>query len=1292
MTPIRSRGSWFSLVCRCTALIILAFSCIDESETAESHGKHTLLVVGETNEGNLSQQDPLYEDKGPSQTFHLVANETGMIRVCLVSKYFDADLVIRDDRGEIIAEDDDSGPGDGAEVHFTAAAKARYTVTALSAEKDGVGRFILKAAVNGVSKTEGEKLVEDRQWYEKVVEEKDLSVKRRIKVLNNLGACRFLMGSAAEAKEPWERALDLCREAKDRRMEGNVLGNLGAVYSHLGQMAKAIECHEKALIIHQETSDRSGEGHALINLGNAYWRLSQPGKAIDYYQQALALHREAKNRRGEGTVLGNLGGAYSDLGQVDKAIEYYERALAIHRETKNRRGEGRVLGNLGLAYSELGQVDKAIEYEERALAIHRETKDRRSEGIVLGNLGRTYSGLCQAKKAIEYYEEALAIHRQTGDRGGEGFALGSLGNAYADLGQVKKAIEYYEQALATHRQTGERRGEGSVLGYLGNAYCHLGQVGKAVEYYDRALAIHEQTGNRYGEGNLLQNFGLLYSRLGQKEKAIEYFERALAISQSSKYLRGEGAALQNLGHAYSYLGQRKKAIKYYEQALAIHRETHDRRGEGPVLVGLGRTYRNIGQFDKSIQYYEQALTIHRETHNRRGEGITLVHLGEAYSELGEAETALDYCVQSLAILRETEDQSIQRLILEAEGRVEAKRGQHDRALEAFRSAQAIDTSMLERVEVTLETSAFRSFAELAAERGFSDFFRLLLRLRENAKSQTEGRQYLLEAFNLTEGWRTRALANSMRAREARTILSPEGKLTWDRIVALTRKLSDLTVTTRSEDRRQAIRTHEREIESLERELKRTEPKYAELCATPEKTDLGDLAGLFMKGELLLYYTFAGDQVAVFHWRPGGELGIQVLDVSATELVSAVTDALEGIRQRERIEDLKGRLGSLRKHLFFGLEGKTREAQGLVIIPDGMLHLLPFEALVFENGRYLVERFRIRYAPSLKVLAGLRKPQETTARYDLVLYGNPEYGGGVDVARAVRVRRGKQWSQLEHAAKEVAKVAPLFQRRIVRSGPEASERRFKREAGSGAVLHVVTHGEYAGEKQGADPLFYSTLAFSGCNTGGDGEEDGVLTAGEVLGLDLGCVKLVTLSACETAAGQFFGHEGKFSMERAFFAAGARGYVGSLWSVHDAASGEFMARFYRSYTAGITPEEAIRDVKMQFLREGPSLISGEEGGEPRERAGQSREGPPLAPRATDLSHPYYWAPFVFSGEGGHQHQAESSAVKPNATWRGIVWASASPFFGTGGRRAHKHHGAQADPRVGGVAVLTHEPEAD
>ena len=189
-------------------------------------------------------------------------------------------------------------------------------------------------------------------------------------------------------------------------------------------------------------------------------------------------------------------------------------------------------------------------------------------------------------------------------------------------------------------------------------------------------------------------------------------------------------------------------------------------------------------------------------------------------------------------------------------------------------------------------------------------------------------------------------------------------------------------------------------------------------------------------------------------------------------------------------------------------------------------------------------------------------------------------------------RGYSFAPLPNARAEVQSLGKLFPGGATYVGERASEEQVKKEeVGRYRYLHFAAHGYF----DGANP------ERSGIVLSPSGSDDGFLQAREISKFDLHA-DLVTLSACQSGLGKVLDGEGVQGLSRAFFLAGARSVVVSLWNVNDAATGELMRRFYSDLKAGVPKDEALRQAKLAVSKE------------PRWR------------------HPYYWAPFVLQGDSG------------------------------------------------------------
>jgi CHAT domain-containing protein len=240
-------------------------------------------------------------------------------------------------------------------------------------------------------------------------------------------------------------------------------------------------------------------------------------------------------------------------------------------------------------------------------------------------------------------------------------------------------------------------------------------------------------------------------------------------------------------------------------------------------------------------------------------------------------------------------------------------------------------------------------------------------------------------------------------------------------------------------------------------------------------------------------------------------------------------------------------------------GLLAQAHGLLIVPHGELHYLPFAALRAPGPpEFLIERYRLTYVPSASVWLRLRERPTLPA-------------GGSVLAFAPRV------DALPGTRIEVASIGRIFgQRAHVLIGPQASRAAFRAAAPQGLILHLATFGVLNKD----NPLFsYVELASQGA-------DDGRLEVHDVFGLELHA-RLVVLSACQTAVGsgelaEVPSGDDWVGLVRAFLFAGASSVLATLWPVEDRATARLMQRFYAELAAGRTEAEAVAAAQRQALR--------------------------------------------------------------------------------------------------------------
>jgi len=253
-------------------------------------------------------------------------------------------------------------------------------------------------------------------------------------------------------------------------------------------------------------------------------------------------------------------------------------------------------------------------------------------------------------------------------------------------------------------------------------------------------------------------------------------------------------------------------------------------------------------------------------------------------------------------------------------------------------------------------------------------------------------------------------------------------------------------------------------------------------------------------------------------------------------------------------------------------------------------------------RYLLEYYTVSYAPSASVLAELmgRKRLQPAGQVDLLALGNPMIAveGNSDRGLQEQPRAGARPEPLPFAEDEVSSIGRLYQQNGKRSellvGDQALEEVLKSgDLGRFKALHLATHG-FIDDRV---PALSGLLLAPSRTPDGD---DGYLRLNEIFHLKMNA-DLVVLSACETALGKEVRGEGMVGLTRAFFYAGARSVVASLWMVNDQSTALLMEDFYGQYLKGEDASTSLRKAKLGLLR----------GTDSRFR------------------HPFFWAPFVMMG---------------------------------------------------------------
>jgi CHAT domain-containing protein/Tfp pilus assembly protein PilF len=857
-----------------------------------------------------------------------------------------------------------------------------------------------------------------------------------------------------------------------------------------------------------------------------------------------------------------------------------------------------------------------------AFLIAEKTPESIPERYHVGSLkmeGLCYQYLDELDQALALFHEALRLDEQLGSSGGVADALNIIGWALYLKGEYEQALEYLHEAEPLVKPGEGTSGlRGRILIDMGVVYSALGNHSLAFKHLQDGLEQinlipqrdpHSQT---MEITRALQHLGNLEREWGNLTKALEHYDEAVRVGRevsskpydpdsSEKYNRAYLVdALNDLGTLYGQQRMYNRAQAAFQEALAMSRQLNMRRLMARSLLNLGNLARDQKHLETAVRYHQQALATSEEIALRPLMGMALAELGWDSLQMGNSQQAIQLFQRAFDAGGNTLPPEVRTRIYSGFAEAYQTLGDWKRALEYYQ----LTIESIEKVHVGALTEDRKIGYWQSKQATFERAISLLSRLHQKDRSA----RYDARAFAYAEQARARAFLDLLAEAKVRVRrgLSPEvqreEQAIFQEITKIRKKLLreglSKNETTRLE---RALMKAEEQRQEFEQRLRLTNPAYAAL-QYPEPFQLEKVQKEVLDDETLLIEFMLGEEKS-FLWAvskkecqmvelPGrGSIESQVRSFRRVITSPPIdTEAFDRFsRQAFRLHTL----------LLKPIEKMLREYKQLVIIPDGILHYLPFEALA--TGRpaatrnrppLLLMSHRISYAPSASSLGMLaavnHRTEEKRSQMELLAYGDPVFSGTqlvrsnnskrtpAQVVRSLYRERGWKFGRLRYTREEVESIAALYPQpdRKVVLGKAAIESAVKRESlDRYRSLHFATHGLIDERVPARSGIALSFV--------GQQDEDGILEMGEIFNLTLDA-DLVVLSACRTGLGRLVRGEGIVGLTRAVMYAGSSSVVVSLWNVQDASTAEFMKTFYRHLKAGKRKAEALRQAKLEMIR--------------------------------------------------------------------------------------------------------------
>jgi CHAT domain-containing protein/Tfp pilus assembly protein PilF len=1071
--------------------------------------------------------------------------------------------------------------------------------------------------------------------YEKELGAGDLHIPE---TLNNIGFLFAKMGEYTSALPFYERSVSIYEMelGANHPDVATVREELSHLYYDIGNLNQALLLHERNLPVWETILGANHPDIALklSNLAHIYSEIGDDRGALPLYERALDIREKVLglDHPDVATSLNNLAYLYSNMGDYVDAVPLYEREIAINEQTLGA-GHTRIarsLNNLAHVYSELSENNRALPLYKRALAINEQALDADHPDLVtvLNNIGLLYVDMLQYSLALPFFERVLAVTEQVASVQ-LATVLGHLANVYAYLGKYDNSIEYFERQLTVSEQVfgADHLEVASVLNNLACVYSDIAEYSHSLLLHERALTIREKAhGPEHPEvAHSLNNIGAHYNELGNFSQALPLLKRALAIFEKSigSGPRDVADTLGNLGFLHQSTKEYERALLYNQRALAIREEALG--PDHPIVAlnlnNIGMLYSDIGDEAHELSSYQRALAIVEKalgpTHVETSQSLN--NLGNYYLALGDDKQALSYIQRETAIKRQVLGRQHPRLgdTLTDLSFIYFNMGNYSQAIDVQTEALEIQEGLITQIMAMSSESQKRSYLDtLSHDTNYT--------ISLHQYSTPDNRLAADLALQTILRRKGRVLdAQAGLYRQVRQELAPEALSLLDQLKVLrTRRANMYNQGIGNEDPERYLlyltKLNE-DVDAVETSLARLSASFNRVNAS---VDMRAVAKhLPKKGallEIVQYYPrenideLQPPRYAAYLLKSDGQLAWA--DLGLTEAIDKDINHLRmSISAAQGSAPYPRELASrLYDRLLAPFAKDLSDTNHLLISPDGLLNLLPFEALVSPSGRYLLEEMQLTYLGSGRDL--LRMQLKQKHRSPSLVIANPDYNlDGVDavdddrmeqvVVRGVRMKDLK-WGSLPGTAAEAKAIQPLLKGAELLMTSEATEAALKSVVAP-EILHVATHGLFA-ESDGLkpeeydDPLLRSALVMAGANKGGTGENDGYLTASEAMSLDLFGTKLVVLSACETGVGEVRNGQGVYGLRRALVLAGSESQVMSLWAVGDEGTQVLMTDYYKRLRKKEGRSAALRSAKL-------SMISSE-----------------------SFSHPFYWAAFVPSGD--------------------------------------------------------------
>ena len=704
--------------------------------------------------------------------------------------------------------------------------------------------------------------------------------------------------------------------------------------------------------------EKNSVGHYSINLKSKRIATEEDKKQLNNSKE-LAAAQQIENQWFE----------LYKKGKYSEAIPLAEKVLSIRESIlgKDHENVAISLNSLALLYQDNGEYSRAETLFKQSLEIDGKIygKDHPNLAITYGNLGTLYYNIGDFRQSEFFLLKALELREKAFGKEHPDVALSiyNLSKLYEAKGDLIRAEQFGERALDIYKKIRPENHPdiGRSLNQLAESYRLRGDYQRAEPLYEQAITIFK---NFWGEKHIslatpMSDLALLYHQKRDYKKAEDLYKSVLEIYYSvlGKEHPLIANALNSLAGVYSSRDDYNQAETVQLQALSIRKKFfgEDNTETANSLNNLASIYQSQQKYDEAERLFQKVLLIWEKTLGANHPNIATVcsNLAVLYSETNNIPKAVKFS-QRMYEIQEYNLKLILTIGSENQKRIylETLSANADfivslnvkYAKDNVDAANLAVTNILQRKGRILDTMTDQ-----------------IGHLRQRANPQD------IEILN-------RIVAT--RSKLATLIISNSSKLSTEaRISEISELQQKLELLEDSIGKRNVEFQNEFQPVSL-KAVQKALPKNAVLI------------------EFISYRFFdmtakkvTGEQYAVYV-IDGNSLTPQLINLGDAESINKEVLEWRKALSNPNSRDVKIIARSLDEKLMRPVRKLLGSNRRIFISPDGVLNLIPFAALVDENGSYLVENYSSSYLTSGRDLLRLQNTSEN--KNAVVILANPLY--------------------------------------------------------------------------------------------------------------------------------------------------------------------------------------------------------------------------------------------------------------------------------------------------------------